>query len=369
MKKRPNRIVPIATVIALVLATLAGAGSVAARATAAPVNTAEPAISGTYVEESTLFATPGTWTGTEPIAYAGQWVRCPEDGGSFDGSNCDVIAGATGQYYELKSADVGRRLRVRVTASNSDGSATAASNPTPVVAAKKVDAPKNTKAPSISGTPLVGSLLTLDRGTWTGSEPITYSYTWARCTSSTSCSAISGATGTQYRVVEADVGRTLRAQVTAKNGVGSASAVSSPTAAVQTPGPPGQIVLPTGERSIPVTSVTGGERLVVANVVFAPNPVTTRDRPINVRIRVKDTRGYVVSGALVFIRSTPRLTTGGDLRVTELDGWVSYDLMPFRTFPTRRGQNVQFFVKAYRAGDPVLAGVSTRRLVQVATLG
>jgi hypothetical protein len=58
------------------------------------------------------------------------------------------------------------------------------------------------------------------------------------------------------------------------------------------------------------------------------------------RIRTKDTRGFVVRDALVFVRSTPRVTTGGDRQV-----------------------------KAYRSGDPALAGIAGYRLVQVRLAG
>jgi hypothetical protein len=68
----------------------------------------------------------------------------------------------------------------------------------------------------------------------------------------------------------------------------------------------------------------------------------------------------------VFVRSTPRVTTGGDRQVTTTDGWVTYQLAPNDNFPQpRSGFNVQFFVKAYRSGDPGLAGIAAYRLVQV----
>ena len=75
------------------------------------------------------------------------------------------------------------------------------------------------------------------------------------------------------------------------------------------PGPAGVITLPNGEKSIPVTSVPSNQRLVVDQVQFSPNPIRSRTEPITVRIKVKDTRGYVVRDALVFFRSTPLVTT------------------------------------------------------------
>src|SRR4029078_4904968 len=90
---------------------------------------ADARISGAIQQGQTLTATAGTWAGASPITFSYQWVRCGADGGRADASNCATIAGATTTRYTLASADVGQRLRVKVTGRNSQGSATAASNP------------------------------------------------------------------------------------------------------------------------------------------------------------------------------------------------------------------------------------------------
>jgi hypothetical protein len=87
--------------------------------------------------------------------------------------------------------------------------------------------------PTITGTAVRGSTLTAKNGTWSGSN-VTFTRTWLRCsTSGGSCSTISGATGTTYRLVTADVGRTIKVRFTGKNAAGSAIATSKPTAAVR----------------------------------------------------------------------------------------------------------------------------------------
>ena len=82
---------------------------------------------------------------------------------------------------------------------------------------------------------------------------------------------------------------------------------------------------------------------------------------------MKDTRGNVVRNAIVFIRSTPKVTSGGDNAPTATDGWVQYALPPEKDFTIKNSYSVQFYVKAYRANDPTLGGIYGSRLVQVAT--
>ena len=333
----------------------------------APKNTGEPRILGTPVVGSSLTATRGTWSGSTPQTFAYQWRRCPQNGGAPDASNCAVISNATGSEYRVRSADAGLRLRVRVTATNLDGSDTAASNPTDTVRRAAPNRPSNTSPPTISGTPEVGQALTSNAGSWSGAQPISFAYRWRRCDQNGgSCSDISGATSQAYTLKSVDAGNTLRLRVTASNSAGSSSATSAPSAVVKQaapPGPGGVIDLPGGLKSIPVAGVPKSERLVMSVVHFQPSVVTSRSHPITIQVRVFDTRGFVVRGALVFARATPRVTTS-DTAATATDGWVSLQLQPLDTFPLKRGA-VQFFLRAYRTGDPLLAGISSRRLVQV----
>jgi hypothetical protein len=97
---------------------------------AAPINTVPPVVSGTAQAGQVLTADPGSWSGTAPIGYAYQWLRCDSSGGS-----CANIAGAAGQAYTVATADVGTTIKVAVTGSNAAGSSTAASVQTPVVTA------------------------------------------------------------------------------------------------------------------------------------------------------------------------------------------------------------------------------------------
>jgi hypothetical protein len=88
-----------------------------------------PTISGQAAPGQTLTASPGTWSGTRPLAYTYQWQRC-----DAAGANCVGIAGATRQTYAVVPTDLGHRLVLVVTARNTAGSASAVSQPTAVVA-------------------------------------------------------------------------------------------------------------------------------------------------------------------------------------------------------------------------------------------
>jgi hypothetical protein len=82
-------------------------------------------------------------------------------------------------------------------------------------------APANTTAPTISGKQMTGQTLTADPGTWSG-NPSNFAYQWQRCNpNGESCGDISGATSRTYRLTDADVGNTVRVQVTARNSDGS----------------------------------------------------------------------------------------------------------------------------------------------------
>ena len=97
---------------------------------AAPMNVSKPSISGTPKQGESLTAYQGSWSGAEPISYAYQWLRCGSDGG-----NCGAITGATNKTIALASDDVNKRMRVKVTAKNSLGTANAQSAATGTVEA------------------------------------------------------------------------------------------------------------------------------------------------------------------------------------------------------------------------------------------
>jgi len=342
------------------------AGISAAAPRTAPSNASLPTIDGRAQEGQTLTAGAGTWRGTQPITYSARWLRCDVGGGS-----CVFVSNPNQGTYKLGSEDVGHTMRVAVTASNADGQATARSRPTATVRPAPVNAPANTSAPTIAGTAAQGQTLTGSQGEWDGTAPIDFNFQWQRCDKDgLTCSNITGATGKSYTLAAADVDNTVRLRIIAANSAGRTTAFSRPSAVVKgnTPppqqGPPGAIRLPSGETSIPATSVAPPQRLVIAQLRFTPNPIRSRSQLITASFRVKDTRGFVVRGALVFVIPLPYGWTTQPPEVTSAqDGWATVTMRATSKLP-RRGAIVMF-VRARKSGDSVLTGVSTRRLVQM----
>ena len=84
----------------------------------APVATALPTIAGSARVGQTLVASAGRWSPSGTLTYA--WQRSTNGGASFS-----TITGATHSSYAIASGDAGALLRVRVTATNASGSASA----------------------------------------------------------------------------------------------------------------------------------------------------------------------------------------------------------------------------------------------------
>jgi len=317
----------------------------------APSNTSLPSISGSARDGSLLTASHGSWNGS-PTGYAYQWLRCDSQGGS-----CASIGGATSQTYTVQTADVSNRLRVQVTATNASGSGSAQSRPTGTVQPTGT-APKSTAPPTISGTTQQGSTLTVSPGQWSGTPTPKFSYQWQSCVGTGgNCTNISGATNTTYALQQSDVAHTVRVVVTATNDKGTSTGTTAETDLIA-PAKSAQ-----GGAAINIAQVSLPNRLVIDGVKFSPSPATGRGT-ITARFHVSDTRGFSISGALVYALGLPYgWTFSAPEQPTDSTGWATIQIRPTRNMPLRRGDLVMF-VRARKPGDSLLAGVSTRRLVQ-----
>ena len=341
-----RRFAVTSSLLAVVIAGLVAAATAVA---APPQETAQPTLDGTFRRGSTITTSNGAWSNA-PTSFTYRWLRC-----DANGSNCANIAGATGRSYRLVAADVGRTVMAIVTARNADGAGAANTKPSPVIADNVV--PQNTAAPSISGTPVVGGTLTASPGAWTGAP--SFSYTWLRCDAAGANCGDTGSRGRNYGVRAEDLGRTIRVQVTARNPRGTTRATSQQSGLVRAgtggAGP-----------AVPVSAVSLPDRLVISAVSTTPTTIPNRGTTITMRIRVSDTRGRLVSGALVYATGVPfgRVTNMPET-ATDGNGVATVRFRATARLPIVRNTAVQFFLRARKAGENPLAGVSTRRLVQV----
>lgn len=337
--------------------------------TSAPTNTVAPAITGAATVGSTLTGSNGTWTGSSPIDYQTQWQRCDSSG-----SGCASISGETASTHTVATADVGHTLRIVVTASNAGGSGQATSSPTAVIGAA---GPANTAIPTISGSKVEGQSLSTTNGTWSGATSITYAYAWYRCdTNGSNCAAIAGATAATYALTAADVGHDLHVIVTATNSTGSSSARSddigpvtasatTTTTTTTTPAPAlgGTVRLPNGQTSVPAANVPETDRLTISRIQVSPSRIQGR-APVAITFTITETNKYVVSGALVYVLGLPYGWAAKSAeQVTTANGTVTISVAPTAKAP-RTGALV-LFVRARTPKGSLLAGSSTRRLIQV----
>jgi hypothetical protein len=170
-------------------------------------------ISGTQASGQTVTAKPSGFASLEnrhTLAY--QWYRA--------GS---AISGATSQKYVLKNADKGKQITVRVRATRADH----VSTPWVRSGAILPNVIKKGKV-TISGTPKVGSRLTMTRTGFTD-NPKSYTVQWRR-----NGQAIKGAKGKTYTLKAADRGKRITVTVTAKrSGFQAREVTSKKTATVK----------------------------------------------------------------------------------------------------------------------------------------
>jgi hypothetical protein len=104
--------------------------------TTGPVNTSPPTVVGHPVSGGLAQAASGTWTGNGPITYAYAWETC-----NASGTSCQPLYPGpglpqyTGQSVSHLRTGAGTYVRVAVTATDADGSATVPSAPAKVVSA------------------------------------------------------------------------------------------------------------------------------------------------------------------------------------------------------------------------------------------
>lgn len=171
-----------------------------------------PTITGTAAIGQTLTAVTGTWAPV-PDSFTYQWYY----GGA-------VVPGATASTLDVTNFVAGYPITVAVTAVKTGYPSTAM---TSLATASVGQLMSVTPVPTISGTAAVGKTLTVVNGTWTPSN-VSFTYQWYR-----SGTAISGATGSSYSPVAADVGYYLTVtEIASLTAYTSTTVSSAATAAV-----------------------------------------------------------------------------------------------------------------------------------------
>ena len=223
-----------------------------------PASTSLPAITGQALEGQTLKASSGSWSGS-PTSFPTSGRTATDPARRVSRSRVPRLE------LHARRLGFGSHDPGPVTATNSGGSTAATSSQTGVVG---VLPPGSTTLPAISGSSVEGQSLTASDGSWSGS-PTSFSYQWEDCNSAgSSCVAISGAGSSGYTLTGADVGHTVRVQVTATNAGGSTAASSAQTGLVQ--------VLPPANSSLPAISgtATEGQSLKASNGSWSGSPTS-----------------------------------------------------------------------------------------------
>ncbi len=98
------------------------------------------AVGGTAKVAKTLTAGKGSWNGTATITYTYKWYRCSVSSSKTataaptSSAKCATISGATKSTYKLAKSDIGKYVRVLITAKNTAGTAYSLSKTTAKVA-------------------------------------------------------------------------------------------------------------------------------------------------------------------------------------------------------------------------------------------
>ncbi|WP_191412333.1 hypothetical protein [Salinibacterium sp. ZJ70] len=301
------------------------AGAMSQRPVGFPVNVSAPTVSGAPKVGATWTANPGTWVGDPTPTMAIHWLRCSQPittGYTTVPAGCVAISGATSATYVTTLADVGLYLTAQVAGNSPLGFAIAgALNSTQIVSAAAA-LPANVVKPTVSGNAAVGSVWTVNTGTWSGNPVPTMAIYWLRCdqpitvtytTVPAGCAAIPGATSTSYTAASGDVGKYLTAQVAGNSPLGFAiaGALNSTQIVSAAAALPANVVKPTVSGNAAVGSVW-----TVNTGTWSGNPVPTMaiywlrcDQPITVTYTTVPAGCAAIPGAT----STSYTAASGDV--------------------------------------------------------
>lgn len=182
---------------------------------AGPNNTDLPTITGTDVAGDTItLATPGDYDEDVTLTYK---FKIDIPGGVGYGIPIDDALGPT---YATAIGDIGSTITLAEYATDADGNVTETLSASigPIVASGIA----NTVAPSLSGLPYQGGILTADVGSWSGIPSPTFTVQFKM-----NGSVVQDSSARTYTVLLADVGKTPKITVHGDNGSSTANADSA----------------------------------------------------------------------------------------------------------------------------------------------
>ncbi|OUE24388.1 sialate O-acetylesterase [Clavibacter michiganensis] len=210
-----------------------------------------PTITGKALVGKVLTAVPGVWKPVGAV-FSYQW---------FAGDA--AIPGATRKTYTVAAKDLGRAISVRVIATRTGS--IAADRRSAGTAAVALPEFTSAAAPTIAGTLVVGSTLTVRPGGWSPSPVL--SYAWSR-----DGILIAGATASTYKLTPADAGARITVSVTGtRTGVQTRTTKSAATKAVA----PAPVPKPTPAPTVKPTPVPTVKPTVTPTPVPTVAPVPT----------------------------------------------------------------------------------------------
>ncbi len=287
--------------------------------------TPTPVLTGSAVFGETLTVDAGSW---EPsvVDLAYQWFR-----------NSTPISGATGTTYTLTVDDLTATITVEVTGSKLGYAPITTSATSAVIEPATLTAP----VPTISGETTFGEDLVAAPGSWTSGTQLTYQ--WYR-----GSAPIGGATGTTYRITDADIGLTITVAVTgSKAGYATATTTSVATAVVAA------AVFTSTPMPGPAGTPKVGRVIGLAPFTWEPGVVTfTYQWKRN---------GVPIVGATGSTYSTTMLDRDKDLTVTITGTKVGYATKSVTTPP--RG------ITSYPLSGPLPTIVGTPRIGSTLSIG
>ena len=162
--------------------------------------------------------------GLTNATFAYQWLAGESD-----------ISGAAGSSYTLTASEKSKTIQVRVTFTDDAGNEEALTSAATATVAARPNSPA-TGAPTISGTAQVGEMLTADTSGITdedGLDNATFRSQWLA-----DGTEISGATGPDYTLAQADEGKAVKVKVSFTDDAGNEEALTSAATTAVAPRPP-----------------------------------------------------------------------------------------------------------------------------------